>query len=83
MDYIPTEGLSYESKYKKIYIKIILIGRNLSELEEIIVIWKDDFEKEHQECISGRILEGFKLRVLERYKNFGSEIFNNLQELIE
>ena len=67
MDYIPTEGLSYESKYKKIYIKIILIGRNLSELEEIIVIWKDDFEKEHKECISGRILEGFKLRVLVSY----------------
>ena len=80
---IPTKGLSYKSKLEKININIILIGRNLSKLEEIVVIWKDNSGKEYQESISGRVLEGLKLRVAEKYKNNGVEIFNNLQELIK
>lgn len=83
INFIPTKGLSYKSKLEKININIILIGRNLSKLEEIVVIWKDNSGKEYQESISGRVLEGLKLRVAEKYKNNGVEIFNNLQELIK
>ncbi|EQK41497.1 hypothetical protein C671_2705 [[Clostridium] bifermentans ATCC 19299] len=83
INFIPTEGLSYKSKFEKIDINIILIGKNLSKLEKIIVTWKDNSGKEYQEFISGRILEGLKIRVSERYKNKGVEIFNNLQNMIK